>query len=120
MYHPFKKNTLRLLSRKKTVRLFVLYLFTFCALFVYFLCMLSFCTFIVKKKLFVHLVLSASRIFVRLGLICLFLCMLLWFYIFHGLEYNIFTFSVARCSCWCDFIYGVNYFIWMYFSLICL
>ena len=62
--------------------------------------MLSFCAFIVRKKNF--------------------LCMLLWFYIFHGLDCNIFTFSVAQCSCWCDFIYGVNYFIWMYFSLICL
>ena len=41
-------------------------------------------------------------------------------YFFHGLEYNIFTFSVAQCNCWCDFIYGVKYFIWMYFSLICL
>ena len=73
-----------------------------------------------KKILFVHLVLSASQIFVLLGFICLILCMLLWFYIFHGLEYNIFTFSIAQYSCWCDFIYGVNYFIWMYFSLICL
>ena len=97
MHHPFKKNTLSLLSRKKMVRFFVLYVFTFCALFIYFLCMSSFCGFIVKKKkiLFVHLVLSVSQGFVRLGFIFLFLCMLLWFYIFHGLEYNIFTFSVA-------------------------
>ena len=96
VHHPFKKHTLSLLSRKKRCfflffmcLLFVLYLFTFCACHL-FVGLLS-----RKKKLFVHLVLSASRIFVRLGFICLFLCMLLWFYIFHGLEYNIFTFSVA-------------------------
>ena len=48
VHHSFKKkNTSRLLSRKKTVRLFVLYLFTFYALFIYFFCMLSFCAIIV-------------------------------------------------------------------------
>ena len=42
-------------------------------------------TIVKKKKNFVHLVLYASLIFVRLEFICLFLCMLLWFYIFHAL-----------------------------------
>ena len=42
-------------------------------------------TIVKKKKKFVHLVLYASLIFVRLEFICLFLCMLLWFYIFHAL-----------------------------------
>ena len=93
----------------------MLYLFIFCA-YCLFVCLLS----RKKKILFVHLVLSASQIFVQLEFIYLFFCMLMWFYIFHSLEYNIFTFLVAQCGCWCDFLYGVNYFIWMYFLLICL
>ena len=112
VHHPFKKNTLCLLLRKKRFvflfficLLFVLYLFTFCACCLFvpllsrkkktfyassFICFMNFCAAWIYLFIFVHVVVVLY---------------------FHGLEYNIFPFSIVQCSCWCDFIYGVNYFI---------
>ena len=76
-------NTSVFIVKKKTVRLFVLYLFTFCVLFVYFLCMLSFCAFIVKKKkTFCVSSFICFKNFCAMNLFVYFLCMLLWFIFF--------------------------------------